>query len=309
MKKITELTDEQRARMPEWADKWIEIGLRTGDADFDRFERAIKVAYEKTQVPFPNNIIRVKSPLVGALASSIAMRILGSSAVGLEVDSAMYSVVASEVGSEVGSAAGLEVESAMDLAVRSEVDSAVYSEVYSEVGSVVALEVESAAASALQTPLKWHGWLGGQFWVDGWWGSPAYVSFFTDVCGLELSPDIQERAQAYRDICESVNYVWPNKNFVMVCDRPVFIKRDEQGRLHSESGHAIEYKDGWGISSWHGITVPDEWMHGTLTPEIALNWDNAEQRRAACEILGWDKVLEHPRGLEEGCRLTTIDNW
>ena len=28
-----------------------------------------------------------------------------------------------------------------------------------------------------------------------------------------------------------------------------------------------------------------------MTPKIALTWGNIEQRRAACEILGWNRIL------------------
>jgi len=38
MKRIDKLTPEQTARMDGWADKWIAIGLRTGDADRALFE-------------------------------------------------------------------------------------------------------------------------------------------------------------------------------------------------------------------------------------------------------------------------------
>jgi hypothetical protein len=39
--------------------------------------------------------------------------------------------------------------------------------------------------------------------------------------------------------------------------------------------------------------VPEEWIisRESLTPEIALKWKNLEQRRAACEILGWVNIL------------------
>ena len=48
-KKVTRvdaLTDEQRARMPEWRDKWIEIGLRTGPADRAKFEKHVVRCYQ-----------------------------------------------------------------------------------------------------------------------------------------------------------------------------------------------------------------------------------------------------------------------
>ena len=79
-------------------------------------------------------------------------------------------------------------------------------------------------------------------------------------------------------------------------DRPRFISFDDQRRLHNETRKAVEFSDGWGVSSWHGTSIPDEWISDpkSLTPEIALKWVNVEQRRAACEKLGWVNVLEHP---------------
>ena len=77
----------------------------------------------------------------------------------------------------------------------------------------------------------------------------------------------------------------------MACDRPKFIKRDENGQLHSETGHAIEWRDGWGLSAWHGTSFPSEWINSPPSPQDALKWDNLEQRRVACEIIGWDNIL------------------
>ena len=76
--KINSLTAEQQAMMPVWRDKWIEIGLKTGETDWKTFEANIKIAYEKANLPFPNKIIRVESPIVGALAASISDRILNN---------------------------------------------------------------------------------------------------------------------------------------------------------------------------------------------------------------------------------------
>ena len=41
------------------------------------------------------------------------------------------------------------------------------------------------------------------------------------------------------------------------------------------------------------MSIPAEWIEkkAKLTPKIALSWENIEQRRCACEILGWAKIL------------------
>ena len=142
---------------------------------------------------------------------------------------------------------------------------------------------------------NWFNYIGGQFWVGGWyWGAPAFVSFFREVCNLKLTPDMEARADAYQATCESACWWWPHRDFVMVCERPRTISRDEQGRLHSETGNAIEFRDGWGLARWHGTTVPLEWITNrkTLDPKIALTDPSVERRRAAAEIIGWARVLK-----------------
>jgi len=37
--------------------------------------------------------------------------------------------------------------------------------------------------------------------------------------------------------------------------KPVYLECDEQGRLHSEAGRCVLYRDGWGISARHGVLV------------------------------------------------------
>lgn len=57
---------------------------------------------------------------------------------------------------------------------------------------------------------------------------------------------------------------------------------------------ALKYRDGTGVYAWHGTRVPDEWIKvkSKLTAKTALTWTNLEQRRAACEIIGWNNVLK-----------------
>ena len=44
--------------------------------------------------------------------------------------------------------------------------------------------------------------------------------------------------------------------------------------------------------------IPETWITDpkSLTAKVALTWLNIEQRRAACEILGWESVLSELKG-------------
>jgi hypothetical protein len=61
-KKITELTPEQKERIPEWTEKWIKIGLSCEPADFDRAEAAVLKCYDLIEAPRPQKVLRVASP-------------------------------------------------------------------------------------------------------------------------------------------------------------------------------------------------------------------------------------------------------
>lgn len=77
-----------------------------------------------------------------------------------------------------------------------------------------------------------------------------------------------------------------------VIERPEMIKMDN-GLLHNEFGPSIRFRDGFEVYSWRGTRIPKEWItdKGSIDVMTAINWPQVEQRRAAAEIIGWDKVI------------------
>ena len=67
---------------------------------------------------------------------------------------------------------------------------------------------------------------------------------------------------------------------------------DENGRLHNESGPAITYVDGWSLYFLHGVRVPESLVMGQWSVEDVLEEPNAEVRRAAIEMMGWEHFIE-----------------
>src|SRR3972149_6007850 len=132
MKKIKSLTDAQRNQFKPWVKKWIEIGMNTKEANWEIAEENIRKCYQFANLNPNIPIIRVQSPIAGALAVPIIANILvGDSEVLSEVVIAVDSAVRSAVGLAVDS----EVRSAVFLKVRSEVDMAIDSEIRSAVDS------------------------------------------------------------------------------------------------------------------------------------------------------------------------------
>jgi hypothetical protein len=79
------------------------------------------------------------------------------------------------------------------------------------------------------------------------------------------------------------------------------ISLDDQGRAHAANAAALVADDG-DAYFWHGTVIPKKWItdRASLTAEVALGWRNIEQRRAACDMLGWRHILTE-------LQATTID--
>ena len=281
-KKIKRITKVQAARFGEWAEKWIAIGLSTEPADFDRATAAAFRVYKAANLNRPMVTLRVGSPyaatLSGALAWAMLREIFGNKKITKQVQSQVRSQVQSQVGSQVRSQVWSQVWSQVGSQVRSQVWSQVGSQVRSQVRSQVESQIWSVPANSYHGAL-WASW-------------SAYVSFIRDVLGWD--DPILERFVIDEDLICSCGWVWWHENVLVISDRPELIRRDDQGRLHCEDGPAIAYRDGWVLHAWRGAVVPAEWIESprSLAPSIALKWENIEQRRAACEILGWDKIIK-----------------
>ena len=263
-KRIDKLTPKQEAEMPAYRDKWIEIGLRTGETDWETFNKYMSICYEKAGLQYPARVVHVPSPFFGAHVASLAHEIWNKryKNVQASVRDSVESSVRDSVRASVRASVRDSVRDSVGASVRDSVGASVEASVGDSVGVSLYEKniIKTILALAVEYDVKtsWNYWLGGQFWVGGWYWGVAFVNFFFDVCKLKLSQDIMERAEAYRKVCESVNYIWPNRDFVIVCARPKAIHRNTQGRLHNEHGMAIQYPDGWGLYLLNGVRFPEE---------------------------------------------------
>ena len=283
VKRINSLTAAQRDRFPEWVAKWIAIGLSTAPADRPRAEAAIRAYYRAAKLPEPKRIAWTSSPLAGAFAFPAAALIL----------EAERRHNGESVDASVRASVGDLVRALVTDSVRASVADSVAESVSDSVGRLVGASVGSSdpkvlAAYRAVLSQTYYRYMGGQFWVGygwyGYWTSPSMLSYFRDVCGLDFG-DKTEIVDAIIALGESCCWWWPHKEFAMASDRPAAIHRDERGRLHNESGHAIAFRDGTGVYSWHGVRVPAEIIihPENITPKHIDDERNAEVRRVMLE--------------------------
>ena len=119
----------------------------------------------------------------------------------------------------------------------------------------------------------------------------SFYNFFQEQCGIEEC----DRLTPFMELAKHCGWVLAFDSLIVLTKKPTKIKFDDENRAHCEDGFAIEYSDGFGVAMWHGVRIPKEWIFdkSSLTPDVCLHHRDVEQRRCACEIVGWANVLEN----------------
>ena len=110
---------------------------------------------------------------------------------------------------------------------------------------------------------------------------------------MDNNYDINKILKSYIELTQCCGWWLPYKNIAILQHRHQEIHFDNEQRLHHETGPSVTYRDGFEVYAWHGTWVPNDWIKykDDIDPQTVLSCVHIEQRRAGCEILGWDKIL------------------
>ncbi len=304
MKKIETLTPTQVAQLSVYRDLWLKHGLCTEPADRFNAEKHVREAYEAAGLVAPKIIIWLNSPVAGAIGAYLLTN-LPKEITGAQVRDQVGDQVGDQVRDQVGDQVRDQVGDQVGDQVRDQVGAQVRDQVRDQVGAQVRAQVRDQVWDQVGAQVRDQVWaqvwdqvgdqVGDQVYRAGYGSHDAnwlgFYQYFAEVCGLQSKVN---KLTGLVGLGQTCGWWWPFANVVILTERPKRIARDEQNRLHCETGKAIEYPDGWGVYSWHGTRVPEDWIEqkNKLNPVDILAHANIEQRRAGCEIIGWDKMLK-----------------
>ena len=131
-----------------------------------------------------------------------------------------------------------------------------------------------------------------EFFGQNWASTLAYNRFLSKTGFLEGNDQIADLAE----LSQSAGHIEPFEKICFISERHSAAKFDDAGRLHCEDGPALAYRDGYESYAWHGTQFPKEWITKKPTASEALSWYNLEQRRVACELVGWSDIIDRLKG-------------
>lgn len=123
-----------------------------------------------------------------------------------------------------------------------------------------------------------------------------YMAFYESACSILEDKDFPQAEFIYQSLLPAftagLGWIVNLGGFIVGICLPE-AHQDDQSLIHKETGPAIIWGDDkqyW----WHGVQIPGEWIEDKDNVDLSLciTWENVEQRRALCEIIGWDKVLD-----------------
>lgn len=327
---LLKLTIEQGARLTPFTEQWIETARSTmplTDDEWRTWEAGMQAGYAAAGRRWPGVVVRVGSPVVGALAASVAVQVLGQ----LRRDGVVYAAaidarireltehgVDAELRPAVTAAATEAVRGALaQSAATSSPPTDCPDWVQFPRSDLVAAMCDVGARSIYHKAFK-RVWLPVQYAVDfpifnplttaigdavpdGWSYEQSYrmhcesafAAFVRDEAKVPLDEALLRYSEARQNMLLTPLW-WTAHYFVMVCDRPTELHLDEYdgaGRLHNASGPAVRWADGRGLYFWHGTPVPAELIGADWDVARILAEPNLELRRSAIERLGWDRFV------------------
>lgn len=254
------ITEREKQLMDEHAELWISRAMRTAPIEPEKIVPAIEGIYAAANLKKPRVVI-VPSPVVMAFAYGASAAIWWAR-------------------KNPKNATRDATSAATDAATRD---------------ATSAAEKQAARAChalagdlGMQCSTRWSGnYHGGNMWAS----YDCYLTSCRDILGLELRE--HGAYSHWEQAAIHGGFRVMHEEFCMVCDFPEVILKDDQNRPHCENGPSHRWRDGWSLYFWHGTRIPSEWIEDKdrLTPTVALGQSNMELRRAACEILGWSKIL------------------
>lgn len=260
MSNTTTMTEEKKAAMekdlPIYRDKWINLFMSGKDIDREAFEKGITEVYSWCGFPKPY-VVYTKSTI------------------GMQYACSLFKDIAETTNTKVK-----DEKKAMKVA---------YDQTVAAMESVSVkqiIETFRSDSKFKHTDTSVYGNYTDYGWV-------SYGDYYTKY--FDIDPEIHKKFKTYQAFIESAFFdMIQLKGVVFVCPLPI-IKKNNDNRLHSTTGGAVVFPDGYKQHYINGRFLPEDLFEkfrtGKITSREYNEISNADYKGAAFEIMGHDKIL------------------
>lgn len=291
-KKLYSLTDEHKAQIHPWHQRWVKIAMRTTPQTAE--DRKIMVdsingLYGAASLPLPDYVVFGKSPVSCQIAAGIgyyAMEKTQPVNLNVKTDNTVLQAVVKVLRDLLtpeklikNTAKAVKVDDTKPNFVRQFVFA-----LFPKLGD----EIYDKACEEVKLALNTYS--GGNMWSAG----VDFISFFRHIVKLDID---YTKWHHYEEASIHGGFRFMYPRFCIVSDFPVKISLDNGNLAHCDDGPSHAWADGFKIYNWHGYLIPTthHWIiedKPRMVPDDIAKEQNAELRRIMLEIFGFEKYLE-----------------
>jgi hypothetical protein len=327
-KKIDKLTPEQEALMPVVRDEWINLTLNSGKAVQEHeIREGIDWLYRISNLPKHPRIVIFDSYIEMLLEYNLLPTLVENpvwTSIWNSVTHSNHKSVKDSVYNSLNPMHYPLYKSVKD-SVHDSIWNSVINSVWNSVNRSVSIDVYNSVVLSVRTSQRFYLSFMDDF--IGLANRAGWLSFYDYFSRIGIIND-DENFNMFRDMIRAG--IWTScyyEHRVLVCRLPTKVSKDEQGRLHSTTGPAVQWRDGSGQYFLHGINFwqnlddymsePELWRKIVSSKDLSLNEilriPNMERRYVALKLYGAEKLLQEARAQridksERGNELYKIEN-
>jgi hypothetical protein len=296
--KTNELTETQWAEVHRLRGEWLAAGTCCEPADRAASEAAITEMYRLTGRPAPQ-FVWVDSPATASLAIWLLSGKAGDSlraSLGDSLRASLRDSLRDSLWDSLGDSLWDSLRDSLWASLGDSLGDSLRASLGDSLGDSLRASLRDSLWDSLGDSLRDS--LGDSLYQRFWGQHEAHWIAFYDVprhLGLvTYSDEVSARLDLWTALARSCGWWWPYGNVCVISERPALVKTETWDaargtvRLHSASGPAMRFRDGWPVYAWRGRQVP-AWVVEEPTVERIAGEGNVEVRRCAIESLGWEK--------------------
>lgn len=331
-KMIPELTEAQRERMQEVYREWLAVGHNCEPIDKRAAREIVAEFYKRLGKPAPA-VLFFSSPMMWAQAHAILRgledKIPGDVRPHENFKDQLRAQLRDQLGdqssAQFGDQFGDQFAYQLVAQLNTQLEAQLWAQVEAQLEAPLKFQISDHLIHQLEGHLRYQ--VSHQLWNQLWdelgaqlgdqlgeelraqrrdqiWSQLSFLSAqhvvalqafykFCEEIGVRYGQEQSELLDLWVREARTLHWWMPCERVALILERHTALHLDEHGRLHSESGMACEYSDGWGVYAWHGLLVP-EWIvrqPEKITVPAIQQEINAEIRRVMLERFGLDRFL------------------
>jgi Domain of unknown function (DUF6745) len=269
----TPLTDAQVADIRVVANEWMQAGLSTQRCDRPRAEAAVRTAYRTAGLNEPQLVVWMDSPMGGMFAAGViksaatfplngpVWSLLGTQPwdqvvdqLGSKLAQQLWGQLTAQLGDQLGTQLKDQLSEPLERQLNEPLGRQLADDLRDGLWNQLKDQVEGHKLND-QVEYQLHDPPTDTLWEEiSLWRDCAWLASMA--CALRLAGLTDSRLDALCAASREVDWWWPMNEAVVLTDRPTVISRDSHGDLHTETGPALAYADGYALRARHGTLLP-----------------------------------------------------